>query len=176
MKEKKIIPVILSGGTGSRLWPLSRECYPKQYLSINNKTSLSFLQETIKRFSSQDFISEPIIICNEDHRFLVAEQLREIEIKPISILLEPKGRNTAPAITLAALKVIEKKEDALLLILPSDHLIKDINEFIRVLKVAIKYCEEDKLVTFGIKPNKPETGYGYIESEGKFNDNILKGQ
>tara|TARA_Y100000589_G_scaffold332162_1_gene389861 strand:- start:1188 stop:2624 length:1437 start_codon:yes stop_codon:yes gene_type:complete len=175
MNELKIIPVILSGGSGTRLWPLSRKCYPKQYLSINSKTSLTFFQETIKRFIDQDFISDPIIICNEEHRFVVAEQIRNLEVNPRAILLEPKGRNTAPAITLAALEVIEEEEDALLLILPSDHLIQDIDEFFIVLKNAIQYCVKNKFVTFGIKPNKPEAGYGYIESTKPFDYENLEG-
>ena len=121
----KILPIILCGGSGTRLWPLSRTSFPKQYLNIEEKEKLSFLQKTVKRLEYFLNIDKPIIICNEEHRFIVAEQMRDIKIKPKSILLEPVGRNTAPAITIAALKAIEQGEDPILLILPSDHLIKD---------------------------------------------------
>ena len=173
---KNILPVILSGGTGSRLWPLSRASYPKQYLKINDQDSLSFLQETVKRVTFNKDVDDPIIICNEEHRFIVAEQLRNIEVNYKSILLEPFGRNTAPAATLAALKAMENGQDPNLLVLPSDHLFKNLEHFDRVLDSAIKYCEGGKLVTFGIMPNKPETGYGYIESEEILDDKKLKGE
>ena len=176
MDLDKIVPVILSGGSGSRLWPLSRASYPKQYLKINDQDSLSFLQETVKRVSLNRNVDDPIIICNEEHRFIVAEQLRNIEINYKSILLEPFGRNTAPAITLAALKAMENGQDPILLVLPSDHLIKNLDNFNRVLESAISYCKCGKLVTFGILPNKPETGYGYIESEEMLDDKKLKGE
>ena len=174
--ERKILPVILSGGSGSRLWPLSRGSYPKQYLSIKDRDSLTFFQETIKRVSKNKNIDDPLIICNEEHRFIVAEQLRNIEVNYKSILLEPFGRNTAPAVTLAAIKAMENGEDPILLVLPSDHLIKNHKQFNMVLDAAIQYCEAGKLVTFGIIPNKAETGYGYIESENILDVNKLNGE
>ena len=174
--SNKIVPVILSGGTGSRLWPLSRASFPKQYLSIENTNSLSFLQETVKRVSKNKNIDDPIIICNEENRFIVAEQLRSIEVNYKSILLEPFGRNTAPAVTLAAIKAMEDGEDPILLVLPSDHLIKNLKQFNKVLDSANQYCEAGKLVTFGIIPTKAETGYGYIESENVLDVKKLNGE
>ena len=115
---KKIIPIILCGGTGSRLWPLSRASFPKQFLEINKEESISFFQKTINRIKKYEFIGNPIVICNEEHRFIVAEQLRKISIKPQAILLEPVGKNTAPAITLACLKALENQLDPFLLVLP----------------------------------------------------------
>ena len=117
-----LLPVILCGGTGSRLWPLSRSSFPKQYLRLFNETRNSLLQETQSRLKNIDDIENPIIICNEEHRFIVAEQMREIEVDPNSIILEPIGRNTAPSIALAALQSLKSNKDAILLILSSDHL------------------------------------------------------
>ena len=136
MKEKKIIPIILCGGTGSRLWPLSRESYPKQFLSIKKEDNLSLLQKTIKRILPLENLKKPILVCNEEHRFIVAEQMREINIDDFIILLEPFGRNTAPAITLAALKSLELEEDPTLLVLSSDHEIKNIQKFLNILDIA----------------------------------------
>ena len=175
MTLKKLVPVILCGGFGTRLWPLSRKSFPKQFLSINKKENKSLLQKTQERINHLDYIKEPIIICNEEHRFIVAEQMREINITPTSILLEPFGRSTAPAITLAAIKSLEKEEDPYLLILSSDHEIKDNDAFIKVIEEGIKYASNNNLVTFGIIPKSPETGYGYIKSVDEFNFNFLKG-
>ena len=125
MKNPNIIPIILCGGSGTRLWPLSRKSYPKQFLSILPGTKSSLLQETVTRVSTIPNILDPVVICNEDHRFLVAEQLREIGVIPNSIILEPFGKNTAPAITLGALKAIEIDKDSILLVLSSDHEIKN---------------------------------------------------
>ena len=125
MLSKNILPIILCGGSGTRLWPLSRETFPKQYISLSSKNKQSLLQNTIKRLSGLKNLCRPIMICNEDHRFLVAEQLREIYINPYSILLEPKGKNTAPAIALSAIKALEIEEDPILLVLSSDHEIKN---------------------------------------------------
>ncbi len=162
----KVIPVILSGGKGTRLWPLSRESYPKQFLPLLGENEQSLLQETICRIVELDDVDDPIIICNEEHRFLVAEQMRGIGITPKAIILENEGRNTAPAITLGAIKASELvKEDSLLLILSADHMIGDIDVFHRVLMEGFKYAERENLVTFGIVPDYAETGYGYIESE-----------
>ena len=173
MIENKIIPVVLCGGTGVRLWPLSRASYPKQYLEIRPGESLSFLQETLKRIKSFANIDDPIIICNEEHRFIVAEQLREISIKAKVILLEPVGRNTAPAITVASIKAKQLNDDSLLLILPSDHIIQDKEVFGNVINKALDYVNDGKIVTLGITPNKPETGYGYIKSKNQLNEKEL---
>ena len=155
-----IVPVILSGGSGTRLWPLSRKLHPKQFINLVNETTL--FQDTILRLP--DVASEPLIICNEDHRFLAAEQLREINKKTKGIILEPEGKNTAPAIALAALKLINSGEDPILLVLSADHLIKNVKAFHQSIKVASELAENGKLITFGILPYKAETGYGYIEA------------
>ena len=136
----KILPVILCGGSGTRLWPLSRTSFPKQYLKVFENDNLSFLQKTVQRLENFENLNKPIIICNEEHRFIVAEQMRDIKIKPQSILLEPVARNTAPAITIAALKAIEAGEDPILFVLPSDHLIKDNFKFQKTIESALKYC------------------------------------
>ncbi len=173
---KKIIPIILCGGTGSRLWPLSRASFPKQFLEINKEESISFFQKTINRIRNYEIIGNPIVICNEEHRFIVAEQIRKINIKPEAILLEPFGKNTAPAVTLACLKVIEKHENPCLLVLPADHIIEDIKTFMKVLDKALDQVKRGKVITFGITPSKPETGFGYIESEKELDTNKLKGE
>ena len=154
-----IVPVILSGGSGTRLWPLSRKLYPKQFLSLVNETTL--FQDTVKRLPEET--SDPVIICNEEHRFIVSEQLRQIESGNKGIILEPVGKNTAPAIALAAISLLSKKEDPTLLILSADHLIEGNEKFCEAIKIASQIAEKGKMVTFGIHPNKPETGFGYIE-------------
>ena len=154
-----IVPVILSGGSGTRLWPLSRTLYPKQFLELVNETTL--FQDTILRLPKT--LEKPLVICNEEQRFLAAEQLRQINIEPHGIILEPEGRNTAPAIALAALKLVNKTVDPLLLVLPADHLIQDTTAFHKSIKIAELLAMQDKLITFGIVPNRTETGYGYIE-------------
>ena len=164
MPLKTIFPVILCGGSGSRLWPLSRQSFPKQFLTLNFTNQKSLLQRTQKRIKKLRNIENPILICNEEHRFIVAEQMREINVKPNAIILEPFGRNTAPAITLAALKTLEISKDPHLLILSSDHQIDDENEFLKVVERGLEYSEKDKLVTFGIVPTSPEIGYGYIKA------------
>ena len=163
--KSNIIPIILCGGSGSRLWPLSRESYPKQYLKCNPQSNLSFLQETQKRLKKIRNVDDPIIICNVEHRFIVAEQMREIDIVPQSIVLEPFGRNTAPAITVASIKALEKNEDPILLILPADHMIDDVEGFVNSIQAGIISAQNEKIITFGIPPTGPETGYGYIECE-----------
>ncbi|WP_417315884.1 mannose-1-phosphate guanylyltransferase/mannose-6-phosphate isomerase [Cycloclasticus pugetii] len=163
-----MIPVILSGGVGSRLWPLSREHYPKQCLPLTDK-EFSLLQNTVKRTNSLD-VADPIIVCNEDHRFLIAQQLQNLGVAKSSIILEPVGRNTAPAIALAALEAQYRNQDeALLLVLPADHVIRDVHAFEAAILHAAEFAKEDKLVTFGVTPTRPETGYGYIRS-GENND------
>ena len=137
---KKIIPIILAGGTGSRLWPLSRKSFPKQFLNLLDD-KYTMLQKTYKRIENLDNISRPIIICNEEHRFIVGHQMKEINVEPLEILLEPEGRNTTPAITIAALKALDIFKDTnidpILLILSSDHQIKDINKFHLAIKNSI---------------------------------------
>ena len=161
-----IAPVILSGGSGTRLWPLSRKLHPKQFINLVNETTL--FQDTILRLP--ECVSDPLIICNEDHRFLAAEQLREINKKTKGIILEPEGKNTAPAIALAALKFINIGEDPILLVLSADHLIKNVKAFHQSITIANELAENDKLITFGIVPDKVETGYGYIEANIKNTD------
>ena len=175
MSKNIIIPVILCGGTGTRLWPLSRRSYPKQFLSLNDDKKQSLLQQTYERIRNLEGVNEPILICNEEHRFLVAEQMREINIIPKSILLEPIGRNTAPAITLAALKSLEIEQDPTLLILSSDHIIMNENNFIDVIKSGLNYANNGRLVTFGVVPTSPETGYGYIKSTEPFKKHCIDG-
>tara|TARA_B100001248_G_scaffold126089_1_gene94562 strand:+ start:401 stop:1846 length:1446 start_codon:yes stop_codon:yes gene_type:complete len=163
-----ILPIILCGGTGSRLWPLSRKSFPKQYLAMNNDKNSTFLQATIKRIKGLENCENPIIVCNEEHRFITAEQLRQIEVEPGAILLEPSSQNTAPAIAVSALRSLNKGEDQLLLILPSDHLITDKTNFLESIKKAQPAAMDGKIVTFGIKPNNPSTGFGYIKAKGTF--------
>jgi len=164
----KIIPVILSGGSGTRLWPLSRKQYPKQYLPLAGDNTM--LQETILRLNGLDNLADPIIICNADHRFLVAEQCQQIGIKNPTILLESVGRNTAPAIAAAALQSLKDSEDSTLLVLSADHVIQDVDAFHKAIDIASQQAQSGKLATFGIVPTDANTGYGYIKSS-KENDN-----
>ncbi len=154
-----MIPVILSGGSGTRLWPLSRSPYPKQFLPLVTENTM--LQETLLRLDGLGNIDNPIVVCNEDHRFMVAEQLRELGVTPQSILLEPVGRNTAPAVAMAALSA--DSPDALLLVLAADHVISDVASFQLSILKAVQLADSGALVTFGIVPTGPETGYGYIQ-------------
>ncbi len=171
---KKIIPIILAGGKGTRLWPLSRKSFPKQFLNLLDD-EYTMLQRTFKRVENLENISRPIVICNEEHRFIVGHQMKEINVEPLEILLEPEGRNTAPAITIAALKALEiyknTEIDPILLILSSDHQIKDINNFHSAIKNSIELSEKDNLIIFGVSPTYPSTGYGYIKSEKKLDLN-----
>ena len=158
-----IIPVILSGGAGTRLWPLSRELYPKQFLPLAGEHSL--LQQTVLRLTGLPDLAPPLVVCNEEHRFLVAEQLRAANVQGAEILLEPAGRNTAPAVALAALHVQARHgDDALLLVLPSDHVIADDAAFRRAVQAGVAAAQAGGLVTFGVQPTRPETGYGYIRT------------
>jgi mannose-1-phosphate guanylyltransferase len=161
-----LLPVIMAGGTGSRLWPMSRELYPKQFLRLHSVNSM--LQETLLRLNNLE-IREPVVICNEEHRFLVAEQLREIDKLSDNIILEPMGRNTAPAIALAALNAIRKGDDPVMLVLAADHVIHDVDAFHHAIQKAIPLAKNNSLVTFGIVATGPETGYGYI----KRGDNLI---
>ena len=157
----QILPVILSGGSGTRLWPLSREAYPKQFLQLAGEHSM--LQSTWLRVA--DVATQaPIVVANEAHRFVAAEQLQQVGTTPSAILLEPVGRNTAPAIAAAALEARRNGDDPLLLVLPSDHLIRDVGQFHQAIEAAASIADQGKLVTFGIQPTAPETGYGYIKA------------
>jgi mannose-1-phosphate guanylyltransferase len=154
-----IVPVILSGGSGTRLWPLSRRQYPKQFISLMYETTL--FQDTLIRLP--EGASDPLIICNEEHRFIVAEQLRQINISIKGIILEPIGKNTAPAIAIAAMSLLTKSEDPVMLVLSADHLIENNKKFHNSIEVASKLAKQGKMVALGVQPNKPEIGYGYIE-------------
>jgi mannose-1-phosphate guanylyltransferase/mannose-6-phosphate isomerase len=169
----QIHPVILSGGSGTRLWPMSRTFYPKQLLPLVGETSL--LQQAASRVADTPGFAAPLVIANEEHRFIIAEQLREIGVVPQGLLLEPVGRNTAPAACVAALWLAEREPDALMLLMPSDHAIADEAAFLAAIEVAAAAARGGALATFGIAPERPETGYGYIErgaplgdSEGAF--------
>ncbi len=156
----KIHPVILSGGAGTRLWPLSRALYPKQFMALAGEASL--LQQTAARVADPLRFAAPLIVSNDEHRFVVAEQLRAQGISPSGILLEPVARNTAPAACAAALRLAERDPAALLLLLPSDHYIADCEGFLQAVARAAAAAAEGWLVTFGVPPERPETGYGYI--------------
>ena len=157
-----ITPVVLSGGSGTRLWPLSRKAHPKQLLPLLNQTSL--LQDTINRLDGLKDIDKTVVICNEEYRFMVAEQTHATRIGAGAIILEPVGRNTAPAIALAAFNAMLTNEDAVLLVLPADHDIKNVSEFHKAIEAGLQQALENHFVTFGIVPDRPETGYGYIKS------------
>ena len=161
----KIIPVILSGGSGNRLWPLSRMQFPKQYLPLVGKNSM--LQETMLRLNGIENLSKPIIVCNVDHRFIVAEQLKQIDVADATIILEPIARNTAPAIIASAIQSLQMNNsmDDILLILSADHFIQDTKAFYQSMSVALIHARKGKIVTFGIVPTYANTGYGYIQAE-----------
>jgi mannose-1-phosphate guanylyltransferase/mannose-6-phosphate isomerase len=162
-----IHPVILSGGVGSRLWPLSRSRFPKQFLSLAGEHSL--IQETALRTAGPGF-AKPLIICHADHRFLVAEQMRAINIEPDTIILEPSGRNTAPAAAVAALTIARKDPEAVLLLMPADHAIGDQGALHEAIRIAADQAKQGQLVTFGIHPRTPDTGYGYIRRGSALRD------
>src|SRR5689334_21399292 len=156
-----IIPVILSGGAGSRLWPLSRTAYPKQLLPLYGRETL--LQETARRALEVTGSRDMILVCGQEHRFQVAEQLHSIGIENAAILLEPVGRNTAPAIALAAYEALARDKDAVILVLPSDHTLKQTAALTQAVRTALPSAEQGALLAFGVKPDSPMTGYGYIK-------------
>ena len=164
-----LIPIILSGGSGTRLWPLSRELYPKQLLPLVGERTM--LQETAARLTGLEDVGAPIVVCNDSHRFMVAEQMREFGAGAQAIILEPVGRNTAPAVAVAALVALEKSKgkggdaDPVLLVLPADHVIRNVEAFQSVVRAGLAAANAGKLVTFGVVPDRPETGYGYIRRE-----------
>ena len=162
-----IFPVVLSGGSGSRLWPLSRTMLPKQFLPL--VSSKTMLQETLLRLAGVTGLQDPVIVCSDDHRFLAAEQLREIKVKATAQILEPVGRNTAPAVAVAALSILEKNPAGTMLVLPADHLIRNVARFHDVIATAVATAATGRLVTFGIVGREPETGYGYIERGAPLN-------
>jgi len=158
-----IYPVILSGGSGTRLWPLSRAMYPKQFIRFFNGQSSSFLAAALMRLKPEAGFKAPIVLCNNDHRFLVREEVERTEVVPEAIILEPVARNTAPAIVVAALVALKDSPDAILAVMPSDHIVKDNARFAEGIKIAAEVAATGKLVLFGIKPTEPHTGYGYIK-------------
>src|SRR5687768_14612376 len=157
----RFYPVILSGGSGTRLWPMSRKLLPKQFLALLSEHTL--FQETALRVAPIEGCAPPIVVCNDEQRFLAADQLREIGIQAAPMILEPLGRNTAPAIAVAALAALERDPAALLLVLPSDHTVTKPDVFQRDALNALKMAQRGSLATFGIVPNAPDTGFGYIE-------------
>jgi mannose-1-phosphate guanylyltransferase/mannose-6-phosphate isomerase len=163
-----IIPVILSGGSGTRLWPLSREAYPKQFLPLVDQRTM--LQNTALRIAGLADTTAPLVVCNEEHRFMVAEQLRAVGIQPAAVILEPVGRNTAPAVAVAALHAQLAGADPILLILPADHVIADVEGFRAAVRQIAPHAEAGRLITFGIVPTAPEIGYGYIKAGAPLDD------
>jgi mannose-1-phosphate guanylyltransferase / mannose-6-phosphate isomerase len=156
-----LYPVILSGGSGTRLWPMSRAALPKQLLPLAGDKTM--VQETLTRLAGYPGMGSPLVVCNNDHRFLIAEQMRDIGVDPLGIFLEPVGRNTAPAAAVAALHLLKQDADAVMLLLPADHLIRDVEAFHATIARGMQAVEAGFLVTFGIVPDAPETGYGYIQ-------------
>lgn len=166
-----LVPVLLSGGVGSRLWPVSRELYPKQFLPLAGEESL--LVQTLQRAKEIKGAAAPLVVCNAEHRFLVAEQLRHAGVEPQAIILEPEGRNTAPAVAIAALEALKQEPDATLLVLPADHVIMEPDQFRTAVEQGMPAAAAGQLVTFGIVPSGPETGYGYIRC-GRPQDECLR--
>ncbi|WGZ90466.1 MAG: mannose-1-phosphate guanylyltransferase/mannose-6-phosphate isomerase [Candidatus Thiocaldithrix dubininis] len=166
-----LIPLVISGGSGTRLWPLSRKQRPKQFLPVIG--DLTLFQSTLLRLQDIADIEPTLVVCNESHRYMVAEQLRELNLENQGIILEPFGRNTAPAIALAALYLKQQNKDAHLLVLPADHVITDIEAFYEAISSAVSISSDGYLATFGIRPNKPETGYGYIRKGQGINNNAF---
>lgn len=166
-----LTPVLLSGGVGSRLWPVSRELHPKQFLPLAGE--LTMLQQTLQRTGKLES-SAPIVVCNEEHRFMVAEQLRQVGIAASGLILEPEGRNTAPAVALAAIRELARDPEAILLVLPADHLIQDVGAFADAVASALPLAQQGRLMTFGVVPVAPETGYGYIRCGGSLGADLYE--
>lgn len=160
MMTMKLCPVILAGGFGVRLWPVSRQQAPKPFIQFAEGQPTLF-QQTVERLCGLPKLADPLIVCNADHRFYVTEQLESLN-KSATLLLEPLGRNTAPALTMAALWLLEHQPESLMLVLPADHLIQNKTKFHEAVASAVEHANQDKLVTFGIVPDRPHTGYGYI--------------
>ena len=178
MSFNQILPVILCGGSGTRLWPLSRESFPKQFLNLTSNSKRTLLQETLERLRLFGKLLNPILICNEEHRFILAEQIRELGVVPNSIILEPFSRNTAAPVALAALQSltnVDKNEDPILLVLSSDHIIGNNENFLKSLKSALALVRKGRLVTFGCVPHSAETGFGYIQAEKELDMNSMEG-
>lgn len=167
-----MIPVILSGGSGSRLWPLSRKLFPKQFLALAGEHTL--FQQTLQRLAYEG-MQKPVLVCNKDHRFIVREQLASLNLSIQSLLLEPFGRNTAPAVAIAAMKLVAEGRDELLLVMPADHVIDDQKSFQRALALATIAAEQGEMVLFGVPATRPETGYGYIKCDLKNRDTLNDG-
>jgi len=164
--QASLYPVILSGGSGTRLWPLSRAMYPKQFISFSREQDASFLSQSLKRLPQKAGFAQPILICNNDHRFLVLEDAERTGVFPSAIILEPMARNTAPAIAVAALHIMAKDPSGIMVVMPSDHMIRDEAAFASAVKQAAAVANAGRLVLFGIKPDSPHTGYGYIRRGG----------
>ncbi len=168
-----IIPVILSGGSGTRLWPSSRSLYPKQLLALASKHSM--LQETVLRLAGFADVGDPIVVCNQEHRFIIAEQLQQVGITQARLILEPEAKNTAPAALIAALYAEQAYgADVTLLVLPADHLIRDVDTFQQAVQIAATISQQGYLVTFGVQPSHPETGYGYIRCGETVSDQVYR--
>ncbi len=166
------VPVILAGGSGTRLWPLSREFYPKQLINMYNQHTM--LQNTVLRLKDMDDMEDPLIVCNDVHRFMTAEQLHRIQVVPRAIILEPAAKNTAPAIALAAIHLTAQNQDPVMLVLPADHRIDDVSAFHRGIEQGKTLADDGYLITFGIVPDTPETGYGYIQKGSFLEDNVCR--
>ncbi|MFN2437149.1 MAG: mannose-1-phosphate guanylyltransferase/mannose-6-phosphate isomerase [Desulfotignum sp.] len=167
-----IVPVILAGGSGTRLWPLSREFYPKQLINMYNQHTM--LQNTVIRLDNTDGMDAPLIVCNDVHRFMTAEQLHQMDVKPRAIILEPAAKNTAPAIALAAIQLTAQAGDPVMLVLPADHRINDVPAFHRGIQKGKTLADDGYLITFGIVPDTPETGYGYIQKGDFLDDTVCR--
>ena len=168
MTKSSITPVILCGGSGTRLWPLSRESFPKQFFNLYGEGTLFQQAVTrLKDFQSNSFsLNNPIVVCNEEHRFLVLDQLKQSMKGGLDLILEPEAKNTAPALTLAALQAISKNQDPILIVMPADQVIQEKLRFYDVIKRCIKLADKNYIITLGLKPNRPDTGFGYIKQKG----------
>ena len=176
LENSSLIPIILSGGSGTRLWPVSRKSFPKQFWALDGCNKYSLLQNTIKRLEKTKNVANPIIVCSEEHRFIVAEQCRNINVIPKAIILEPEGKNTAPAISAAILAALNESEKANLIVLSSDHIIKNEEQFSKAVELGKEFIKDGKIITFGVIPDSPETGYGYIMTSNHIDINDLKGR